>query len=431
MSFGRQLRRYAPQLAAVLGLVVLAVAVGGYVLSHQRLRFPWDDVYAIQADFVSAQAVTPGQGQVVAVAGVEVGEVSRVRLVDGVARVTLSINRDELPAVHTDARMMLRPKTGLQDMTVQLDPGSRRAPRLRGGDVLPASRTVAQVQSDEVLAALDQDTRAWLQTVVSAGAIGMKDRGRALREVLKAGAPTLRDTRRVTRALLGRRQELRHLVHALRVLTDAAAERDGELAELVSSADTTFAGLAAQDVPLRNSLRRLPATLDAARDALVAARPLARALAPAARDLVPAVRALAPALPKVDPLLRDALPATRRIRRLVGEAKAPVADLRPALTDLSAVTPSLDHAFDVLTYVINELAHNPAGSEEGYLFWAAWFFHNAASIMSVEDAHGVAWRGGLILSCSSYATLQQVAPLLQAVVRNPGCPRDVSPEQRP
>ena len=430
MSLARQLRTYWLQLTAVFGLVALATVVGGYILSQQRLRFPWEDVYTIQADFTSSQAVTPGQGQTVAVAGVELGEVKEVRLVDGKARVTLEIERPRLKQVYANARMALRPKTGLQDMTVQLDPGTPDAPVLDEDDVVPASQTVAQVNADELLAALDQDTRAWLRTVLQAGALGTKDQGKALRQVLKAGAPTLRDTKRVTAAVLGRRQELRRLVHDLRLVAEAAAERDTELASLVATANETFGGLAAQDAALRTTLTRLPGTLDAAGDALAAARPFARELGPTAAALVPAVRALQPALPRVDPLLRDGLPAAEQVRGLVRDAKAPVKALRPTIGDLQAVTPSLDGAFDVLTRVVNELAHNPEGPEEGYLFWTAWFFHNAASILSVEDAQGVMWRGSLILSCSSYAALQDLSPLLTLVVRNPGCPTDRSGEVR-
>jgi hypothetical protein len=53
------------------------------------------------------------------------------------------------------------------------------------------------------------------------------------------------------------------------------------------------------------------------------------------------------------------------------------------------VTPHLSKAFSVLNYVVNELGYNPPGAEEGYLFWTAWFFHNADSILSIEDAQGV------------------------------------------
>jgi phospholipid/cholesterol/gamma-HCH transport system substrate-binding protein len=166
--------------------------------------------------------------------------------------------------------------------------------------------------------------------------------------------------------------------------------------------------------------------LRTARGALRSARPFARRLGPATEALRPAARDLRRALPRLDPLLADATPAARRIRSLTREAIPVARTLDPALTDLAAVTPHLTDAFRVLTRVVNELGHNPEGPEEGYLFWLTWFSHNANSILSIDDAHGVAWRGALMLSCSSYGALQQAAPLLAAAAAAPVCPEDAS-----
>ena len=40
-----------------------------------------------------------------------------------------------------------------------------------------------------------------------------------------------------------------------------------------------------------------------------------------------------------------------------------------------------------------ELAFNPKGPEEGFLFWASWVNHAGASIFSTQDAHGPIRRG--------------------------------------
>ena len=55
------------------------------ILSHQRLTLPgWvpligQDFYVIKAELATAQAVTPGQGQTVNIAGVKVGEIKSVQ----------------------------------------------------------------------------------------------------------------------------------------------------------------------------------------------------------------------------------------------------------------------------------------------------------------------------------------------------------------
>ena len=423
-------RTYGWQVLAIASLVAVGLAVGAYILAHQRLRFPWEDTYRVSAELATAQAITPGQGQVVAVAGVTVGEVASVRLREGRAVVEMEIDRDRLAAVHADARILVRPKTGLQDMALQLDPGSPRARRLDDGEVLPVSATRPNVNLDEILAGLDADARAYLEILLSAGGRGTSGRGDDIRAIFRAGAPTVERTRRVAHALAGRDRELRRLVHALRLLAGAAAEKDEDLARLVATANATLQTVAAHDDDVRASLDRLPGTLDAARGALDAARPFARRLRPTLDALRPATRDLARALPRVDPLLEDALPAARRVRGLIGPALPVARDLDPALRDLAAVTPHLRRAFDVLTYVVNELGHNPEGPEEGYLFWLTWFAHNANSILSIDDAQGVAWRGALLMSCSSYGALQSAAPLLATLAAAPVCPEDAGPARR-
>ncbi|MDX6650661.1 MAG: phospholipid/cholesterol/gamma-HCH transport system substrate-binding protein [Solirubrobacteraceae bacterium] len=423
MSFGSQLRRYRVELLAVLAIVAVSLPVGAYIVDHQRLRFPWERAYTVRAEFSSAQAVTPGQGQNVTVAGVTVGEITSVQLRDGRAVVEMDMSPDQLPAVYADARMLLRPKTGLNDMSIELDPGTPAAGRLREDQVLPAARTTPNVNPDEVLAALDGDTRAYLATLLNAGGRGLHGRGADLRAVLRASAPTLAHTRRVTGVLADRRVKLRRLIGNLRVLSEAVAAQDGDLGRLVGAGDATFAALASQEGALRESLRRLPGTLGEAEAALRSTGRFAARLRPALDALGPAVRLLPGALVDVRPLLRDGEPVLRRqIRPLVRAARPLARDLGPTLADLHAVTPDLTSAFRVLVRVVNELAYNPPGAEEGYLFWLAWFAHNANSILSIEDAHGVAWRGQLVGSCSSYQDLQARNPAFALLVGVPACP---------
>jgi len=59
---------------------------------------------------------------------------------------------------------------------------------------------------------------------------------------------------------------------------------------------------------------------------------------------------------------------------------------------------------------------------ESYLFWLAWFAHNAASLMSTQDANGAVWRGYALFSCSSFDQ-EQAAELLTTMFGLAGtCP---------
>ena len=67
-------------------MIVIAAVVGGYILAHENLKLPgWVPVlgrnyYTLKADFQTAQAVTPGQGQAVTIAGAKIGEIASVDL---------------------------------------------------------------------------------------------------------------------------------------------------------------------------------------------------------------------------------------------------------------------------------------------------------------------------------------------------------------
>ena len=92
-----QIERYRSAFIAVVTMIVLAAAVGGYILAHENLKLPgWVPVlgrnyYTLKADFQTAQAVTPGQGQAVTIAGAKVGEVESVELHGGRRHVTMKV----------------------------------------------------------------------------------------------------------------------------------------------------------------------------------------------------------------------------------------------------------------------------------------------------------------------------------------------------
>src|SRR5260370_25884610 len=99
-------------------------------------------------------------------AGVKVGGTWRVSLLDGRALVTMHL-QPRYARVYRDATMLLRPKTQLKDMTVELNPGTPTSGRLLSGATLPIARTQPDVNFDEILASLDGDSRAYLQTLLS------------------------------------------------------------------------------------------------------------------------------------------------------------------------------------------------------------------------------------------------------------------------
>src|SRR2546423_7999814 len=91
------IRKHLGDFTAMLVLMAIALFAAGYIIFHETARgtIPIfeSQPFKIKAEFSDAQAVTPGQGQTVRVAGVQVGRISDVQLKNGVAVVTLAVDQ--------------------------------------------------------------------------------------------------------------------------------------------------------------------------------------------------------------------------------------------------------------------------------------------------------------------------------------------------
>jgi len=423
----RFVRKYARNFAAIIGLALIGLIVGGFILSNQRFSLPHgvpvlgSDFVDYKAELSTAQAVTPGQGQTVNIAGVPVGEISNVDLVNGRAVVTMRMRRKYTP-IFRDASALLRPKTGLNDMIIELDPGTRGAGELPRGEPISISRTLPNVNFDEVLAGLDVDTRTYLQLLLHGGAEALgSGAGPLVSETLKRFEPLSRDLAKVTDKLQERRANISRTVTNFRKLSEAIGDKDTDLSRLVDSSNAVFKSLADQDANLRATLRQLPPTLGETQRALGKTDRLATRLGPTLSKLRPAARALGPSLRQTRPFLRETTPVIRKqLRPFARESLPAVRVLRPAAADLAKVTPDLSKALGALNVLVDELAYNPPGeAEEGYLFWASWAGHLGPTLFANQDAHGPIRRGIVLLSCSSLATLNaltKVNPQLGTII---------------
>ena len=422
------IRKHLLDFLAILGLLVVAVAVSSVILGKQRLTLPgWVPVigqsfFHMNAEMTTAQAVTPGQGQTVNIAGVQVGEITSVNLKDGKAIVGMKI-KPRYARIYRDASILLRPKTGLKDMVAELTPGHKSAGRLPDGGTIPISQTLPDVNLDEVLAALDADTRDYLLLLLNDGAqgLGSEAKGRALARAIRRIEPTARYSREINEQLETRRRNIARVVHNFSLLTDALGRKDTQLADFVQSSNAVFATLSSQDVSLRATLDRLPGTLRTTQTTLGKVKTLADQLGPTLNDLQPAARALGPSLRQTRPFLRQSTPVIKNeIRPFTRAARPTVKQLRPAMRDLAAATPDLTASFEVLNRLLNELAYNPPGKQdEGFLFWQTWVNHAGDSLFSSEDAHGPIRSGLIVLSCQTAQVLGSVTaanPLLATLI---------------
>jgi phospholipid/cholesterol/gamma-HCH transport system substrate-binding protein len=433
----RAIRTHLVDFIAILVLVVLAVVVSAYVLSHERLRFPWiqSSPFVVNAAFNSAKAVTPGQGQTVRVSGVQIGDIGGVKLQNGVAIVQMDIDPKYKSLIHTDATALLRPKTGLDDMFIELNPGTKSAPVVKENFTIPVSNTNPVVDPDEILSSLDADTREYLQLLINGAGEGLKGKGGSeLAQVLRRFLPTHQDLARLNQVVAQRGAALRRLINSLHVLNAALAQKQGQIVSLIDSSEQVFQAFATANQGVSRAVADLPATLRQATQTLVKVQRFANLLGPAATNLLPAVSAIPAANQATENLAKPITPVLRnQIRPFVIAARPLVRNLKPAANNLATATPNLAKVFGVLNDLFNELDYHPGGGQHGYLWWLAWGDHEARTVFASQDANGDFRQLFLQASCASLAQEAQNAPGSDAVLAVSGilsdanlCPRQAA-----
>jgi phospholipid/cholesterol/gamma-HCH transport system substrate-binding protein len=417
----KAIEKHLRDFLALFFMAIVALGVTSYILSQERFHLPkWvpvlgSDFYKLNVEFQTGQAVVPGQGQTINIAGVKVGDVQSVHLKNGVAIVSVNMDKKYAP-VYRNAHVLLRPKTGLKDMYLALDPGTRDAGSLPSGGTVPVANTLPDVNPDEVLASLDADTRDYLRILLAAGGQAFTDRpghpgqqAADLRQTFKRFDPINRNLAAITTEVAKRQRSVRHVVHNFRLITDELASTDGRLGRFVESSNANFAAFARQDAALREALALLPSTLQVAQSTLNKANTLALVATPAFTNLQPFARALGPALVDVRPFLKTTTPVIKnQLRPFTKLATPTVKDLRPTAANLAIATPHLTNTFKVLNTAFNLFAYNPPGKEEGFLFWQTWLNHAGATIFNTDDAHGPIRRGLVIVSCGALGVLDNI-----------------------
>jgi phospholipid/cholesterol/gamma-HCH transport system substrate-binding protein len=348
----RSVRHGGRLTAFQVGLIALVLIAIATFLAFTK-DVPFTQPFELKARFQNSPPIQ--KGQAVRVAGVDVGKVSAVEPVGGdspAVTVTMKLDDEALP-IHRDARIKVRPRIFFEgNLFFDIQPGTPGAGEVEDGDTIPASQTSAPVQIDQVLGALQSDTRADLRRLLVGygGALGGapgagedvdqdpdtqgETAGQALNDSLEYSAAALRGAAIVNEATLGSDlRDLSKLVAGQQRIFAALSSREQQLQELVSNFNVTMRALAAEQGSLRQTLRLLPRVLEAARpalDRLNEAFPPTRAWA---LEMIPGVR-------ETPATIDAAFPWIEQTRALLGPAELQglVDELQPAVGDFAEFT---------------------------------------------------------------------------------------------
>ncbi len=330
----------------VIGAILLGVAVLVAYFSFAKDIPLVNEPYEIRAAFRDTAGI--GAHSPVRIAGVEVGEVTKIehtRPGAQSAMVTLALRDKALP-VHDDARARIRPRIFLEgNFFVDLSPGTPASGEMDEGDTIPAARTATPVQFDQVLRALNSDTRNDLRHVFDEVADAQAAGGaKAFNDSLRYQPAAYKFTAIVTEALLGKRpRDLGDWIRDQGVVSGALDADPARLRALVADFNTTAGALADREDALTTAVGELPRTLRAAPptlDALNAAFPDVRRFARGAR---PGIRSLGPTVDAT-------LPLVKQLRGLVRED-----ELRGLARNLRSATPPLTRVAKESVGVLTQL----------------------------------------------------------------------------
>jgi phospholipid/cholesterol/gamma-HCH transport system substrate-binding protein len=422
----RAIRKHLADFAAIVGLFILALATAGYILSQQRLHFPLvqKQPFTVKVDLPNAQAVTPGQGQTVRTAGVELGQIGKAELQDGHAVVELQLEPRYKGLIRRDATALLRTKTGLKDMFLEVDPGEGR-PLEQDGHI-PLAATTPDINPDEILSVLDSDSRNYLKLLVSGAGKGLKGRSSDLQEVFARFAPLHRDLARVSTAVARRRANLRRLIHSYGLLVEELGGKQHDLTRLVQASNAVLSAFASEGGNVSRFVAKLPRSLRTTEATLHKVDRLANRLGPTLTALDPAFRKLDTANRSVLPLAREGAPILRNQVRPFARASRPFTrNLGRAGRNLVKAGPDLTTSFHELNRLFNIAGYNSGGKEpltgdlakdrardEGYLYWLAWLGQDTVSMFGVQDATGPYRRATLGgLNCGTFPAIASQAGL--------------------
>ncbi len=298
-----ELGRTSPIRFAIVFLIVVAIAIYFGFTKH----LPFKHGYRLNAQFQSALNIKPKSP--VRIAGVNVGKVTGIKREGRAALVHMEIEPRGLP-IHSDATVKIRPRIFLEgNWFVELQPGTPSAKTLSSGSTLPSTQSSDPVQLDQVLDALNTDTRKNLQDFLIGYGNGLTRKpnaaedaeqtadvrgisaAEALNKVYTRAPEAERGGAIINQAIGGTEQhDLSDLVKSVGKVTAALNVHEQQLGELIGNFNSFFHSFAAQSTSLQKAVAVLPSSL---RNIDAGLRELDKALPPTrtfAHDILPGVK---------------------------------------------------------------------------------------------------------------------------------------------
>lgn len=268
---GGQPKGMSRRKAGIIGILVISVLV--YFAFTKDI--PFTHGYQVNAYFTNASNIQPKAP--VRIAGVNIGKVASVSRAKGSAqtRVTLALNKDALP-IHANASAKIRFRIFLEgNAFVDLSPGTPNSPEIKSGGTIPVAQTAGPVQLDQLLQAVNSDSRKGLASIFTEIGTALNTRGtaaenktqsddvknltggQALNRAFRYGPDGFRGGARLFDALIGYGPgDDATILKGFRDFNGAINERETQLVPLISDFATTIGAFSDDEVALQATTKQ-------------------------------------------------------------------------------------------------------------------------------------------------------------------------------
>lgn len=310
----------------------------------------------------------------VLIGGSPVGSVESIELSDeNLAEVHVEVDQQ----LHEGTTAVIRATSlsGVANHYVSISPGPNSSPELDDGSELGLASTTTPVDLDQLFNTFPPSVRKGLANFIKGTSTTYSGRGEDANEAFKYFGPALNRAGAFAAELNADQRLLERFIVSSSKLTTTIAGRGEQLSSAISNANTAFNAIAAQNVALDQSLRRLPPVMRQANTTFVNLRAALDDLDPFVEAAKPATKDLAPFLAELRPVFAKLVPFTRNLRLTVSRpgkgndaadllaafptvqqrasktfphSEQAIADFQPNLNFIRAYTPDLFNAIGKL-----------------------------------------------------------------------------------
>src|SRR5436853_3150217 len=214
---------------------------GEFVLGGYRVNA----IFKTGADLVAGDDVT--------MSGLRVGKIESLAPIAGATRVGMLLHDDFTPLFH-DARAVIRQKNLLGETYVEINRGTAAQGRIADGGTIDQDHTLAPVEVDEVLNALDPQVRDQLNVVINTLGQATAGRGQDMNASAADLSAVALNLQVLAQTLANNSDHLDALIADLRKVMETLAAWHAEFRALITDWDHVMATLASREQNLQGTL---------------------------------------------------------------------------------------------------------------------------------------------------------------------------------